>query len=46
MASLNYFDTSKKNLARFSKWKSVNEMHVITQFANCHGYSCFSYMDN
>jgi hypothetical protein len=31
---MNYFDSSKKNLTYFFKWKSVMEMHLITKFTN------------
>ena len=41
MASINYFDSSNKNLTFFLKWKSVMEMHVITKSTNLHVYSCF-----
>jgi hypothetical protein len=47
MASMNYFDSSRKNLTYILKWKSViMEMHVITQSTNLNVYSWFSYMYN
>jgi hypothetical protein len=46
MASMNYFDCSRKNITYFFKWKSVMEMHVITKPTNLRAYSCFSYTDN
>ena len=45
MASMNYFNSSRKSLTYFFKWKSVMEMHFITKFTNLHVYSCFSFMD-
>ena len=30
MASMNYFDSSRKNLTYNLKWKSVMEMHVTS----------------
>ena len=46
MASMNYFDSSRKNLTYILKWKSVMEMHVITQSTNLDVYSWLSYMYN
>jgi hypothetical protein len=41
MTSMNYFDSSRKNLTYF-EWKSViMEMHVIAKFTNLHVYSSF-----
>ena len=31
LASINYFDSRRKNLTYILKWKSVMEMHVITK---------------
>ena len=31
MASMDYFDSRRKNLTYILKWKSVMEMHVITK---------------
>ena len=37
MTSMNYFDSSRKNLTYTFKWKSViMEMHVITKSTNLH----------
>ena len=46
IASMNYFDSSRKNLTYIFQWMSVTEMHVITKFTNRHVYSCFSYINN
>ena len=43
---MNYFDSSRKNLTYFFKWKSKMKMHVITKSTNFNVYSCFSFMDN
>jgi hypothetical protein len=32
MASMNYFDSNRKNPTNFSKWKSVMKIHVIAKF--------------
>ena len=41
MTSINYFDSSRKNLTYF-EWKSViMEMHVITKSTNLDVYSSF-----
>ena len=45
MASMKYFDSSRKNPTYILKWKSVMEMHVITKSTNLHVYCCFSYID-
>jgi hypothetical protein len=39
MASMNYFNSSRKNLTYILKRKSAKEMHAITQFTNLHDYS-------
>ena len=31
---MNYFDSSRKNLTYFFKWKLVMEMHVLTKSTN------------
>jgi hypothetical protein len=43
MTSMNYFDSSRKNLSYiYFEWKSViMEMHVITKSTNLHVYSSF-----
>ena len=41
MASMNYFDSSMKDLNYILKWKSVMKMHVITQSTNLHAYVVF-----
>ena len=41
MVSMNYFDSSRKNLTYMLKWKSVMEMHAITKSTNLHVYSSF-----
>jgi hypothetical protein len=42
MTSMNYFDSSRKNLTYIFEWKSVIiEMHVITRSTNLHVYSSF-----
>ena len=46
MASMNYFDSNRRNLSYFFKWKSEMEIHVIAKTANLHAYSCFSYPDH
>ena len=46
MASMNYFDSSRKSLSYFFKLESLMEMCVIPKSTNLHTYSCFSYMDN
>ena len=44
MASMNYFDSIRKHLAHFFKYKSVMEIHVITKSTNLHVYSCVSFI--
>ena len=46
MASMNYFDSRRKNKTYNLKWKSVMKMPVITKSTNLHVHSCVSYMDN
>ena len=44
MTSMNYFDSSRKNLTynQYFEWKSViMEMHVITKSTNLHVSSIF-----
>ena len=41
MASMNYFDSKRKNPTYVLKQKSVMERHVITKSTNIHDYSCF-----
>jgi hypothetical protein len=41
MASMNYFDSKRKNPTDVLKQKSVMERHVITKSTNIHDYSCF-----
>ena len=44
MASVNYFDFSRKNLTHILKWKSIMEMHANEQFFGyiMAGTSCIS----
>jgi len=39
--SMNYFVSSRNNLAYILKWESVMQMHAITKSTNLHVYSCF-----
>jgi hypothetical protein len=43
MASMNYFNSNRKNPTYVLKWKSVMERHVITKSTSIHDYSCFCY---
>ena len=45
MASMNYFDSCRKNLTYFFEMEVSNGNACHNKITNLHGYGCFSYMD-
>ena len=44
-ASMNYFDSSRKNLTYFLKWTAVWEICLITKSANLHVIIVFFFIN-